>query len=314
MPKIVFFGTSEFAVPALKALIKNGMPPAAVVTSPDRPAGRKKKLRTSPVKSWIIEYEAYNEKLIQPEKLDHDFILRVSNLMPNIGIIAAYGKILPKELIDIFPQGILNIHSSLLPKYRGASPIQSAILNGDSETGVSIILLDEKTDHGSIVAKREFSILNSQFSITYTQLHDALAELGAELLFETIPKWMNGEIIPHPQDDSQATFTKLIKKEDGKIDWTKSAEKIERTVRAFYPWPCAFTDTGGKRLKIVKAEIIENKNSLKPGTFFEHEKFPAIACGEKALNLLAVQPAGKKEMSGEAYLRGHRESLRGPTS
>src|SRR3989344_3234113 len=146
MPKIVFFGTSEFAVPALKGLIKGGIPPAAVVTSPDRPAGRKKKLRTSPVKSWIIEYEAYNEKLIQQEKLDHDFILRVSNLMPNIGIIAAYGKILPKELIDIFPQGILNIHSSLLPKYRGASPIQSAILNGDSETGVSIILFDQKRD------------------------------------------------------------------------------------------------------------------------------------------------------------------------
>ncbi|KKT42259.1 methionyl-tRNA formyltransferase [Candidatus Giovannonibacteria bacterium RIFCSPHIGHO2_02_43_13] len=305
MPKIVFFGTSEFAVPALKALIKNGMPPAAVVTSPDRPAGRKKKLRTSPVKSWIIEYEAYNEKLIQPEKLDHDFILRVSNLMPNIGIIAAYGKILPKELIDIFPQGILNIHSSLLPKYRGASPIQSAILNGDSETGVSIILLDEKTDHGSIVAKREFSILNSQFSITYTQLHDALAELGAELLFETIPKWMNGEIIPHPQDDSRATFTKLIKKEDGRIDWSKNAEEIEKMVRAYNPWPGTFTDAGGKKLKIIKAAVIDAPQSIKPGKFFKSGGFPAIACGKDALKLLIVQPESKKEMAGNAYLLGH---------
>src|SRR3989344_992429 len=164
-------------------------------------------------------------------------------------------------------------------------------------------------DHGPVLAQSSNLGLGNLSCATYLSLHDSLAKLGAELLKETIPKWLNGEIIPHPQDDSQATFTKLIKKEDGKIDWTKSAEKIERTVRAFYPWPCAFTDTGGKRLKIVKAEIIENKNSLKPGTFFEHEKFPAIACGEKALNLLAVQPAGKKEMSGEAYLRGHRESL-----
>ncbi|KKT42314.1 MAG: Methionyl-tRNA formyltransferase [Candidatus Giovannonibacteria bacterium GW2011_GWA2_44_13b] len=310
MSNLVFFGTSEFAVLALDVLIKNGTSPVAAVTSPDRPAGRGKKLTVSPVKEFL------NERLVllQPEKLDSQLILKLKELSADMGVIASYGKILPKELIEIFPKGILNIHPSLLPKYRGASPIQAVILNGDAETGVSIILLDEKMDHGPVLAQSSNLGLGNLSCATYLSLHDSLAKLGAELLIETIPKWLNGEIIPHPQDDSQATFTKLIKKEDGKIDWTKSAEKIERTVRAFYPWPCAFTDTGGKRLKIVKAEIIENKNSLKPGTFFEHEKFPAIACGEKALNLLAVQPAGKKEMSGEAYLRGHRESLRGPTS
>src|SRR3989344_3894723 len=230
MSNLVFFGTSEFAVLALDVLIKNGTSPVAAVTSPDRPAGRGKKLTVSPVKEFL------NERLVllQPEKLDSQLILKLKELSADMGVIASYGKILPKELIEIFPKGILNIHPSLLPKYRGASPIQAVILNGDAETGVSIILLDEKMDHGPVLAQSSNLGLGNLSCATYLSLHDSLAKLGAELLIETIPKWLNGEIIPHPQDDSQATFTKLIKKEDGKIDWTKRAEKIERTVRAFY--------------------------------------------------------------------------------
>lgn len=302
--KIIFFGTSEFAVPALDALMKNGLVPAAVVTAPDKPAGRGKKLKRSPVKEFINGSAA----IFQPEKIDEQFIAKLKDLGPDLGVAAAYGKILPKALIDIFPKGILNIHPSLLPKYRGASPIQAAILNGEKETGVAIILMDEKMDHGPILAKREFStsLPGLPISITYFNLHDSLAKLGAELLAETIPKWVAGEITPHPQDDSKATFTKLIKKEDGKINWAKSAEDVERTIRAFYPWPGAWMETGGTRLKIIKAEIIPNSANYPSGKFFEYEKFPAVACGMDAVKLLIVQPEGKKEMSGEAYLRGHR--------
>jgi len=313
MLKIVFFGTSEFAVPPLETLIKNGMPPVAVVTSPDRLAGRGKKLRVSPVKEFCssgnLAATATTWKpgfqVVQPEKLGAKFIDQLKNLKPEFGVVASYGKILPKALIDIFPNGILNIHPSLLPKYRGASPIQAQILNGEKETGVSIILLDEKTDHGPIVAKREFSIFNFQFSITYTQLHDALAKLGAELLIETIPKWMNGEITPHPQDDSRATFTKLIKKESGKIDWSKNAEEIEKMVRAYDPWPSVFTIVNRTVLKIKKAEIIDTPQGLKAGEFFKSGDFPAVACGKDALKLLIVQPESKKKMTGDAYLLGH---------
>ena len=325
MLKIVFFGTSAFAVSSLSGLIENGMSPVAVITSPDRLAGRGKKMKTSPVKkfclsgSQVANAAAWKPgfQVVQPEKIDQEFIEELKKIHPEIGVIASYGKILPKALIEIFPKGILNIHPSLLPKYRGASPIQEIILNGETETGVSIILLDEKMDHGSILSQTKFGasdvpnfVSRDLSDITYQALHDSLAKLGAELLIETISKWMTGEITPHPQDDSRATFTKLIKKDDGKIDWSKKAEEIERMVRAYNPWPGTWTETKNKKLKIIKASVIENTKNLSPGTFFEHEKFPAASCGKGALKLLVVHPEGKKEMPGNAYLLGH-PNLRG---
>ena len=201
MLKIVFFGTSAFAVSSLSGLIENGMSPVAVITSPDRLAGRGKKMKTSPVKkfclsgSQVANAAAWKPgfQVVQPEKIDQEFIEELKKIHPEIGVVASYGKILPKALIEIFPKGILNIHPSLLPKYRGASPIQEIILNGEIETGVSIILLDEKMDHGSILSQTKFGasdvpnfVSRDLSDITYQALHDSLAKLGAELLIETI--------------------------------------------------------------------------------------------------------------------------------
>lgn len=306
MLKLIFFGTSEFAVPALEALIKGGLKPIALVTSPDKPAGRGKKIAVSPVKEFG---EARIPNLFQPEKLDREFISKLAELKPDMGVVASYGKILPKTLIDIFPKGILNIHPSLLPKFRGASPIQSTILAGEKETGVTIILMDEKMDHGPVLARREFQIPDSRSEITYAKLHDSLAKIGAELLLETVPKCVSGDIVPVPQDDDKATFTKLIRKEDGLIDWSSESAEIERKIRAYNPWPGAWTEVKGSRLKIIAAEEIEKPESAAPGVFFEYNKFPAVACGKRGLLLLMVHPEGKKEMRGDAYLRGNTDII-----
>lgn len=309
--KIIFFGTSEFAVPALAALKKSGDTPAVVVTSPDRPSGRGMQLSSSPVKEFVKDWWL---NILQPEKIDDDFIKIISDIKPEIGIVAAYGKILPKKLIDIFPKGILNIHPSLLPKYRGSSPIENTILAGEENaTGVSIILLDEKMDHGPVL-KQKF-LANSAYkpdekiAVSYAVLHDALAKFGAELLSETLPEWVSGNIVPEPQDESTATFTKLIKKEDGKIDWNQSAGFIERMTRAYERWPGTYADFNGNILKIKKVEIVDRNLALQPGTVFEKDGFPVVACAERAVKLLIVQPESKNEMPGDAYLRGHREIL-----
>lgn len=278
--KIVFFGTSEFATPSLEALIKASFIPVAVVTTSDKPAGRGNKIKISPVKEFLNKF---NIKLFQPENLDSAFITKISKLHPDIGIVASYGKILSKALLDIFPNGLLNIHPSILPKYRGPSPIQATILNGDEKTGVTVMLVDEKMDHGPIIAQRklEFPISNFQFS----QLHDELAKLGAKVLVEVLPKWINKEIIPKVQDESRATYTKLLKKEDGFIDWSKPTDYIERMVQAYNPWPGTYIKI--KNDKILKIKKVEVKN------------------GE--LKILIVQPEGKKEMTYEEFLHGHKD-------
>ncbi len=281
MPNIIFFGTSEFAIPALNLLMANGLSPIALVTAPDKPAGRGRKLLAPPVKRMSnIRYLT-----LQPSILDASFIGHIAVLKPDLGIVASYGKILPKELLALFPQGVLNIHPSLLPSYRGPSPIQTTIRNGDRETGVTIMLVDERMDHGSILAQEKFTGEVTALShITYQELHDALAKLGAELLTETLPKWIAGKIKPVPQDESRATYTTRIKKEDGKIDWPGDAEYIERMVRAYNPWPGTYLKMkNGKILKIKKAAVIDG-----------------------VLQLLIVQPEGKKEMKGDAFLRGHK--------
>jgi len=300
--RIIFFGTSEFAVPALNALIRANMAPIAVVTAPDKPKGRGKNLSSSPIKS-LLDSRTTELDILIPKKIDSELIAIIAAYKPDVGIVASYGKILPKTLIELFPKGILNIHPSLLPKYRGPSPIQTAILNGDTETGVTIIAIDEKMDHGPIVAQSRGEAFSSQ-KITYLELHNMLAELGAELLIGVLPKWIAGEIIPTLQDDALATYTKLLKKEDGKIDWGKSAEKIERIVRAYNPWPGAWTETQKGILKIKKAEIV-NENGLSATWFKASDNFPAVMCGKNALKLLIVQPEGKKEMPGDAYMRGY---------
>jgi len=268
--KIVFLGTPEFGAIILEGLIKNNCKPILVITVPDKPVGRKQILTPPPVK---LMAQKYNIPIAQPEKIKE---FKEGNLV----ICAAYGKVLAKEILETPRYGCLNVHPSLLPKYRGPSPIQTAILNGDKETGVTIILIDEKMDHGPIIAQRKWKISAKTNS---EELSKKLAKLGAELLIETIPKWLKGEIKAEAQNESKATYTKILKKEDGKINWKKSAQEIERQIRAFHPWPGSFTFWKGKRIKILEADVLKNNK----------------------LTIKKLQPEGKKPMTAEDFKRGY---------
>ena len=323
---IVFFGTSEFGATVLEKLVQANTKPVLVVTTPDKPAGRSLKLTPSPVK---VAAQKYSLEVAQPVKLGRakfESNLAGPSLIPDLFVVASYGAILPKEVLDVPKKGTLNVHPSLLPTYRGPSPVHTAILNGDKETGVTIMLLDEKMDHGPILAQQEFSIFNFQFSKpTFPELRDKLAELGAELLIKTIPQWVEGKIQAIPQDDSRATYTKIFAKEDGKIDWNRPAEEIECQMRAFTPWPGTFTVFKGHNLKILKVAVF-NRNLVQnlvgpsfpklgptkftPGTvFLTEDKKLAIQCGEGALVIEELQLEGKKPMSSKEFLLGHKDII-----
>jgi methionyl-tRNA formyltransferase len=243
---IVFFGTSDFAVIILERMLQAGMKPALVVTTQDMPAGRRKHLTPSPIKVFA---EKHGLETFQPEKFSTEAIDKLQDINSDLIVLAAYGHIVPKKVLIIPKYGAINVHPSMLPKYRGPSPVQSAILAGEKETGVSIMLMDEEIDHGPILAQQKVEVVNEY----YEELHNKLAELGADLLVDVIPKWINEEIKAKEQDHAAATFTKQFLREDGRIDWNQDAEYIVRQVRAFTPWPGAFTMWEGKRIKILKA-------------------------------------------------------------
>lgn len=273
--KFVFFGTGNFAVKVLEILCQNGFVPELVITTPNKPKGRKMELQPSPIKQWA---ENNNKIAVQPEKLMdvHDILVAYHDLF----IVADYGKIIPIEILNIPKYGALNMHPSLLPKFRGASPIQSFILSGEEETGATIILMDQDIDHGPIIAKSE---IRSAKSETYKELESKLAVLGGELLVKTIPDWLGGKIKAQEQNHSQATFTKKITKEDGKINLEKdSQEIIERKVRALTPWPGAYFFANNKRIIITEAETKDGKLVIK-----------------------RVKPEGKNEMLYADFLRGN---------
>jgi len=282
--RIIFIGTPEFGAIILEELVKNNYQPFLVITSPDKPVGRKQILTPPPVK---LVAQKYKIPIEQPERIKN-YESEIRNLKPDLVICAAYGQIISEEILKIPRHGCLNVHPSLLPKYRGPSPIQTTILNGDEKTGVTIMLMDEEIDHGPILAKRELEITNPKSKITYRELHDKLAEIGAKLLIETIPDWISGKIKPKTQDEKKTTYTKIIKKEDGKIDWKKPAQEIERQIRAFNPWPGAFTfiQKKGKkiRIKICQAELSKDNNKL---------------------IIKKLQPEGKKPMSFEEFKKGY---------
>ena len=292
--RTILIGTPEFAVRIFKKLKEVGLPSVeivGVVTVEDKPVGRKQELTPSPIKKWALGVKL---PILQLGKINADLI-----------IAAAYGQIIPKEILVLPKFGALNIHPSLLPKYRGASPIQTAILNGDKETGITIILMDEKMDHGDIVASSKFKVQSSK--ITYNELSEKLADLGADLLIKTLPNWIEGKIKPRPQDHSKATFTKIIKKEDGKINWNKSAEEIERMIRALDPWPGIFTFWNNKQLKILQANCTSlNDVHKKVGeVFLTNDKKLAIKTGNGILILKQVQLEGKRMMPAKDFLNGH---------
>ncbi|TSC96300.1 MAG: methionyl-tRNA formyltransferase [Parcubacteria group bacterium Athens1014_10] len=299
--KIIFMGTPKFAVPALKKLADDKrFEILAVIAATDKRIGRKQILTPPPVKIFARE----NKILVfQPKRIEN-FKLQISNLKPDLIIVCAFGQIIPKSILDIPKYDCLNIHPSLLPKYRGPSPIQTAILNGEKQTGVTIMLVDEKMDRGPILKNCELQITNCDF--TYEKLSEKLSELGAQLLIETIPEWINGKIKAKPQEESLAAYTKIIQKEDGKINWKKSAQEIENQIRAFYPWPGTFTFWQKLKLKIIQAAASLEKHNLTPGkVFLDKNNQISVACGKGYLILKKIQLEGKKENKIEDFIKGH---------
>nr|WP_290667786.1 methionyl-tRNA formyltransferase [Ardenticatena sp.] len=303
-PRLIFLGTPVFAVPSLQRLAERGTYDLVqVITQPDRPAGRGRKLRPSPVKEAA---QTLGIPVWTPETLKTpDAIARLRDLQPDVAVVVAYGEILRPNVLAIPPKGFVNVHASLLPKYRGAAPIQAALLNGDRETGVSIMLLDEGMDTGPVLAQRVVPIAPDE---TAGSLSEKLAQVGADLLVETLPRWLAGEIVPQPQDHSQASITRLIKKTHGRIDWAQPAEVIERQVRAYTPWPSAFTTWDGRLLKVLRARVVDAPvQGLMPGTVVMHEDAPAVVTGKGLLLLEEVQLEGKRPTSGRAFLQGYRD-------
>lgn len=302
MARIVFMGTPEFAVPVLDALTRTTHRIVGVYTRPDQPAGRGKQLRTSPVKQLA---EKHGLPVFQPPTLRKpEFIAPLRELAPDVIIVAAYGLILPPDVLAIPPRGCVNTHASLLPRYRGAAPITAAILAGDQETGITLMQMDAGLDTGAILAQRAIPIADSDTTGTLTP---KLAELATALMIETLPRILGGEIVPQPQDDSRATLCKTIRKEAGLIDWTLPAIEIERRVRAFNPWPSAFTFWNNMQLKVLHAQATPTRIPSEPGRVTMAQDDIAVVTGAGALILHEVQLAGKRAMRIEEFSRGQRD-------
>ena len=313
--KFIFFGTPESAAIVLEKLIKAGYIPSAVVCNPDEPIGRKQILTSPPVKRLITKHlsTSRQERPIEifqsATKSELSAIsYKLKAIKPDLIIVAAYGKIIPKDILDIPRYGTINIHGSLLPAYRGASPIQYAILNGDKETGVTIMGVDEEMDHGPILANSKLPVADSD---TYEILSQKMAKLGAELLIKIIPDYISGKIKAIEQDHAKATYTKIIKKEDGKIDWSMGANKIERMTRAYHPWPGARTTWNNKIIKIIKADISNAQNSHHVGEVFLNENNKlAVRGGKDALIIEKLQLESGKILTAKEFLNGHKEFIR----
>jgi methionyl-tRNA formyltransferase len=304
--RVIFMGTPQFAVPSLRALA-GGPYMLTVVTQPDRPAGRGGKLTPPPVK---VAAEELGLPLMQPVSLrDPDFRQEMAELRPEVTVLVAYGEYVPPSLLDLPRRGSVNLHPSLLPRWRGSTPIQSAILEGDLDTGVSIILMDRGLDTGPVLAQRRVPIEAEE---TTPQLSGRLAEVGAGLLGETLPLWLRGAIEPRPQGDEGVTLTRELKKEDGLIDWGRPAEEIARRVRAMQPWPGAHTYWQGRVFKVLRARQAEapGAEALPPGTVATMSaagrgKTPAVSTGNGALELIEVQLEGKPPTEARALLSGY---------
>ena len=300
--RIVYMGTPDFAVPALEKIVSCGWDVPLVVTKPDRPASRGHKIQQCDVKKKALELGLAVES---PEKVKNnpEFAARLREIAPDFIVVAAYGKILPKEILDIPAYGCINIHGSLLPKYRGAAPIQRSVLAGDPESGVTIMYMAEECDAGDMLAQRAIPIKGK----TSEQVFDELSVLGADLLVECLPKIVSGELKGVPQDASLATHAAMIAKEEGQIDWDRSAKALESHVLGMYSWPIAFTSLNGEVFKIHAAKAADRRTKAAPGTVVSSGKEGiGVACGDGGVLLLTkVQLPGKKAMDAGAFLLGH---------
>lgn len=296
--RIVFMGTPDFAVPSLQALIDAGHDVCAVYTQPDKPQGRKQILTAPPVKTLALEHDI---PVFQPNTLkNEDEQARLRELAPEVIIVVAYGKLLPKAVLDIPPHGCINVHGSLLPRWRGAAPIQWAVIAGDEMAGVTTMQMAEGLDTGDMLLTYETKVGEKE---TAGELFDRLAQSGAELLIQTLVKL--DEITPRPQDDAQSCYAHMLDKQMAVIDWSKSAHEIDCLIRGLNPWPIALTTLSGERLKVFAAEKAAGNGE--PGTVLEADpkKGLTVACGEGALGLTEIQLVGGKRMKAPDFLRGH---------
>ena len=296
--RIVFMGTPDFAVPSLQALIDAGHDVCAVYTQPDKPQGRKQILTAPPVKTLALEHDI---PVFQPNTLkNEDEQARLRELAPEVIIVVAYGKLLPKAVLDIPPHGCINVHGSLLPRWRGAAPIQWAVIVGDEMAGVTTMQMAEGLDTGDMLLTYETKVGEKE---TAGELFDRLAQSGAELLTQTLVKL--DEITPRPQDDAQSCYAHMLDKQMAVIDWSKSAHEIDCLIRGLNPWPIALTTLSGERLKVFAAEKANGNGE--PGTVLaaDPNKGLTVACGEGALGLTEIQLVGGKRMKATDFLRGH---------
>ena len=297
--RVVYMGTPDFAVPALVRLREEGYEIPYVVTQPDAVRNRGKKISFSPVKEKALELGI---EVLQPEKIkkNEEFLEKIRDAAPDVIVVAAYGKLLPESILNLPPKGCVNIHGSLLPRHRGASPIQASIAAGDEETGVTIMYMEKGLDTGNMIAKASTPIDRK----TGSQLHDELAVMGAELLVDTLPKL--DEITAEEQDDSLSTYAPMITKQDGHIDFESSPVTVERKIRAYDPWPGSFAYIGDKMYKIWKAEAVSEKTIEEGGTVLREGKdYLDIACGGEILRITEIQAPGKKRVSTGEFLRGN---------
>ncbi len=301
--RVVFWGTPDFAVESLKELINSKHEVVAVITQPDKPKGRGKKLTPPPVK---VEAQKHNIPVYQPERVKNNpqLLEELKKLNPDIFVVVAYGKILPKEIIELPRYKTINIHASLLPKYRGAAPIQRAIMDGEEETGVCIMEITEELDAGDVYKCKKVKIQNEDDIVS---LHDKLAEEGAKLLIEVLDQIEKGEIQKTPQDHLKATYAKPIQKEDGKINWEKSAKEIFNQIRALKVWPKAYTNFRDKQVKILDAEVIDETSQGNPGEIVKLEKGKGIVVqtGQGKLLIKKIQFPNSKPISANDAVRGY---------
>ncbi|MCK6539413.1 MAG: methionyl-tRNA formyltransferase [Anaerolineales bacterium] len=298
MTNIVFMGSPEFALPSLRALARH-YEIVGVVTQPDRASGRGREIKMPPVKTLALELEI---PIMQPEKLKQpEAMEQLRAWAPDLIVVAAFGQILKQDVLDLPRFGCINVHASLLPRWRGAAPINYAILHGDEETGVTIMQMDAGLDTGPILAQRSIRLTRDDTAGSVTE---ALSHLGADLLLATLPDYLSGKIVSQPQPEDGVTYAPMLKKEQGRLDFTRDVNELERQIRAFHPWPGAFMDFDGTFLKIHRAHV--EQGNAEAGKRLIVQNQPAVGAGGGFLVLDEVQPAGKKSMSGKAFLAGAR--------
>lgn len=297
--KVIFMGTPDFSVGTLEALIEAGHEVTLVVTQPDKPKGRGKAMQYTPVKETAL---AHGIEVYQPAKIrEPECVEYLKKYEADIMVVVAFGQILTKEILDMPKYGCVNVHASLLPKYRGAAPIQWAVINGEKVSGVTTMRMDEGIDTGDMILKEEVELDSEE---TGGSLFERLAKTGAELCVKTLTAIEDGTATYTPQDNAQATHTKMIKKQLGEIDFTKPAEEIERLIRGLNPWPSAYTHWNGKTLKIWKVSVVEKESGKEPGTIEVGKNTIAVQTGKGMLQLEEIQLEGKKRMQTDAFLRG----------